>query len=302
MTFRAFLVFSLFALAVVGCGGEQPASEQAAQTYIVAVNNPLAYFADRLIGEGVEVRTLFPEDIDPAMWVPTVEGALQLQGAALVVLNGAGYEQWLDKVSLAPGRIVITSDTTREQWIELDDQVTHSHGPQGEHAHGNYAFTTWMDMSLARSQAQVLALALRQRWPEHSGQIDTGLEALLADLDALDEEYDKVARELAGRQLIYSHPVYQYFQRRYRLPGASLHWEPDAMPDDKQWEDLRRILGEAPLFVWEGEPGQGIAGKMSSLDVPYVVVDPAANRGDLDWLAIQRANLAGLARQAGSAD
>ena len=283
-------------LQLAGCGREQAQQQAMAETapYIVAVNNPLLYFARRLIGEEIEVRLLAPGDIDPAAWQPTVAGVLQLQGAELVLLNGAGYSSWLDKIAISSGKLVVTSEAVKDSWIELSDTLTHSHGPGGEHAHGGYAFTTRMDMSLARAQAEAVAAALQHRWPQLSDAIAANLTALSADIDGLDQGYRQQALRLAGRQLVYSHPVYQYFQRRYQLPGQSLHWEPDVMPPDKQWDALRRELNDTALFIWEGEPAAPIVDRMAALGLEFVVLDPAANTSGKDWLAVQRQNLARL--------
>ena len=117
-----------------------------------------------------------PEAIDPATWQPTVADILQLQGAELVILNGAGYSSWRDKVSISAGRIAVTSAAARDQWRELPEEITHSHGPGAEHAHSGYAFTTWMDMSLARVQAEAIAVALRERWPAQDDSVRDNLK------------------------------------------------------------------------------------------------------------------------------
>lgn len=281
---------------LTGCGREPAKQQGTAETapYIVAVNNPLLYFARRLIGDDIEVRLLAPGDIDPAAWQPTVADVLHLQGAELVLLNGAGYSSWLDKIAMSSDKLVVTSEAVKDRWIELSDTISHSHGPAGEHAHGGYAFTTWMDMSLARAQAEAVAASLQQRWPQLSDAIAGNLTALSADIDGLDEGYRQQALRLAGRQLIYSHPVYQYFQRRYQLPGYSLHWEPGVMPAEQQWEALRQQLNDSALFIWEGEPAAPIRDRMASLGLEFVVLDPAANTSGKDWLAVQRENLARL--------
>jgi zinc transport system substrate-binding protein len=281
---------------LTGCGREPAKQQGTAETapYIVAVNNPLLYFARRLIGDDIEVHLLAPGDIDPAAWQPTVADVLHLQGAELVLLNGAGYSSWLDKIAMSSDKLVVTSEAVKDRWIELSDTISHSHGPAGEHAHGGYAFTTWMDMSLARAQAEAVAASLQQRWPQLSDAIAGNLTALSADIDGLDEGYRQQALRLAGRQLIYSHPVYQYFQRRYQLPGYSLHWEPGVMPAEQQWEALRQQLNDSALFIWEGEPAAPIRDRMASLGLEFVVLDPAANTSGKDWLAVQRENLARL--------
>jgi zinc transport system substrate-binding protein len=288
------IVLFVFAL-LVGCGDQSSGSSPAsgAEPYIIAVNNPLLYFSQRLIGDDIEIRLPVPNDIDPATWQPAVDDVLLLQGAELLLLNGAGYSSWLNKVSVSPRKLVFTAGE-KEQWIELSEQVTHSHGPGAEHAHGGYAFTTWMDMSLARTQAEAVAAALQKRWPEFADRIAANMLRLKEDLDELDLGYRWQARRLANRQLIYSHPVYQYFERRYQLPGESLHWEPDEMPPDVQWDELEAMISTRPLFIWEAEPAAEIAHKMALMGLPYVVVDPAANISSKDWLSVQRQNLVRL--------
>ena len=283
----------LFLLFIAGCGDSTAPQQQSPGSgpYVVAVNNPLYYFAGRLLGDAVKVRLPVPGDTDPAGWTPAAEDVLQLQGAELVLLNGAGYSGWLDKVSLPRGKLVVTAAAARDRWIELQGQVTHSHGPGGEHAHGGYAFTTWLDFSLARVQAEATAQALQSRWPRQAEAIAARLEELLAELDELDAAFAALARRLRERQLIFSHPVYQYFERRYDLPGHSLHWEPDVMPDEEAWRQLRSLIAGNALLVWEGAPAREIAKRLEATGVDHVVLDPGANRGESDWLSLQWENL-----------
>ncbi len=262
--------------------------------YLVAVNNPLHYFSQRLSSGAVEVRLPAPAGTDPAPWAPAVEDVLQLQGAELVLLNGAGYSQWPGKVTLSASKLVVTSESARDQWIELEGQVTHSHGPEGEHAHGGYAITTWMDFDIAAGQAESIAEALTAALPEEASAIAERLAALQTDLTELDLAWQRCAKGLSGKALIYSHPVYQYFEQRYGLAGTSLHWEPDQMPSDEQWRQLQANLVADALFVWESEPAPEISSKMAGIGLASVVIDPAANRADQDWLAVQQANLAGV--------
>lgn len=282
---------------VTGCDidGAPPQQMEDSTAYIVVVNNPLLYFTQRLIGDEVNVRLLAPADSDPASWQPTVEDVLQIQGAELLLLNGAAYSSWLNKVSVSSNKLVVTSETAKDQWIALDKQVTHSHGPGGEHAHGSYAFTTWMDMSLAQLQAEAVAEALQKKWPEKQNDIDERLMSLSAELDALDREYTEAAAAHGNRQIIYSHPVYQYFERRYQLPGISLHWEPDVMPSDEQWQALSDIKTDRMLFIWEAQPSLEIIERMGEMGIAFVVLDPAANIQSDGWMAVQRRNIARLA-------
>ena len=297
----SLLLLTLFGLSLPGCGEQQTPTQQQtkAAPFIVAINAPLQYFAQRLLGDEVEIRMLAPGGTDPAQWQPNVDEVLQLQRAELVLLNGAGYSPWLSKVSISDRQLVNTSDSATGQWIELDKQVTHSHGPGGKHAHSGYAFTTWMDMSLARIQAEAVSTALSEHWPDQGETIADKLGTLQADIDALDAGYREQAKRLARRPLIFSHPVYQYFERRYGMSGQSLHWEPETMPSREQWQLLENITVADTLFIWEGEPSQEISNRLSEMGVSVVVVDPAANPTGRDWIIVQRENLTSLQQVAG---
>lgn len=291
------LLSTMFLTLLTACGDaqgplEQPQSERA--EFIVATNTPLQYFTQRLLGNEIEVLMLAPENTDPAQWQPSVDEILQLQQARLILLNGAGYSNWLNKVSVSDNSLVNTSSTVREQWIELGNQASHSHGPKGEHAHSGYAFTIWMDMKLAQDQAKQIALALQDQWPEKAENVRANLASLLTDLATIDEGFMSAAGALKSRQLIYSHPVYQYFERRYGLAGVSLHWEPNLMPNEEQWREIQRLNTEDTLFIWEAEPTAVISDRMKKANIEFVVLDPAANQREKDWMTVQRENLVRL--------
>jgi zinc transport system substrate-binding protein len=294
---RKFRIFCIFIVGILlmSCDekGAGDKTVDTAQASIITVNYPLYYFTQQLAADLATVILPVPAGSDPAQWNPQLEDILQMQQAELIILNGAGYSTWLDKVSLSPNRLVNSSLDAKDQWITLDGQTTHSHGPGGEHSHGGYAFTTWMDMTLARQQASAIARALIKRWPGQQQAIALREARLLEALTELDKAYQRLAVDLAGKNLIYSHPVYQYFERRYQLAGESLHWEPGEMPSEKQWRYLQnRVAGKSDnLFIWEDEPSTGIAQRMAAMGLASVVIRPAANTSSKDWLSEQQANL-----------
>jgi zinc transport system substrate-binding protein len=293
---KIHLLYILVAVILLSSCDKKEADDKTVDTAaasIITVNYPLYYFTQQLAGDLATVILPVPVGSDPAQWNPQLADIQQMQQAELIILNGAGYSTWLDKVSLSPNRLVNSSLDAKDQWITLSGKTTHSHGPGGEHSHGGYAFTTWMDMTLARQQASAIARALIKRWPEQQQAIALREARLLEALTELDKAYQRLAVDLAGKNLIYSHPVYQYFERRYQLAGESLHWEPGEMPSEKQWRYLQnRVAGKSDnLFIWEDEPSTGIAQRMAAMGLASVVIRPAANTSSKDWLGEQQANL-----------
>ena len=266
-------------------------SETSSRLEVHAVNYPLQYFAQRIGGERVVAVFPAPTGVDPAIWSPAPETVAAYQGADLLLLNGAGYAQWVQRASLAPSRLVDTSKAFRSRYIPLEDTVTHGHGPTGEHSHEGFAFTTWLDPALAVEQARAVLQAFIEKQPEHEARFEEGFESLEADLLALDRSWADWAEAVGDAPLFFSHPVYQYFARRYGLNAISLHWEPDAQPDESQWrhlEELRRDH-EARWMIWESEPIHASAEGLRSLGIESVVFATCANAPDEgDYLTVMR--------------
>jgi zinc transport system substrate-binding protein len=238
-----------------------------------------------------------PKDADPAYWKPTPEDIRELQQADLVILNGASYESWISNVSLPTSRLVNTSVGFRDRFITLDEVVTHSHGSDGEHEHSATAFTTWLDLTLAVEQARSIADAFSKRWPEHKGQFEAQLNKLLQDLDALDGEIKEIMSGAPRVPVVFSHPVYQYFERRYGTDGRSVHWEPHEMPTDEVWEEFNALLIDhaAKWMIWEGEPSPEIVTKLNGMGVRSVVFDPCAGTPeDGDFVSVMTRNVEAL--------
>lgn len=269
----------------------------AAEGFVYTVNYPLAYFAERIAGDALEVRFPGPTDEDPAFWTPDTETLLAYQKADLILLNGAGYAKWVATASLPRARAVDTSAAFRETLIVAEDIMTHAHGPEGEHAHGGLAFTTWLDLEQARLQAAAVHEAMSARWPDRSADFDHGFATLEAELQALDTALAATAAPLAGRPILASHPVYQYMARRYGLDLRSLLWEPDLVPSPEDWQALSALLADHPveIMLWEGEPLPQTRERLKAMSITVVVFETAANRGAADFLATMRTNLDALA-------
>jgi zinc transport system substrate-binding protein len=302
---RVVWMLSWLALAaVLACGpGERaeeagradPGADRPLTVYVV--NYPLQYVAERIGGEHVRVVLPAPADVDPAYWSPDAETVAAYQAADLILLNGAGYARWVERVSLPRTRLVDTSAAFRDRLIARDAATTHIHGPEGAHTHAELAFTTWLDPELAILQARAVAEAFSEARPEHEGVFGRGLSALESALGELDTKLGETARAIGETPLLFSHPVYQYFERRYGLNSRSLHWEPDAPPDESAWRALEELLVEHPArwMIWEAAPADPTVRKLEAMGVRSIVYSPCANttQGG-DFLGVMHRNAAAL--------
>jgi len=271
--------------------------EAADKLTVYVVNYPLQYFAQRIGGEHVIVVFPAPTDIDPAYWMPDTKTISDYQKADLILLNGAGYAKWINKATLPQFRMVNTSAGFKDQYIETAEILTHSHGSEGEHAHESLAFTTWIDFSLAARQAKAIAAALSRKRPEMKDTFQKNFQELEQDLLKLDRNLKTLVSKDPSRPLVVSHPVYDYFARRYGLNIKSVHWEPDEIPTNEQMLELNRILKEHPAkwMVWEGIPTKKSVERLQAIGVESLVFDPCGNApNQRDFLSVMRQNIRNL--------
>lgn len=298
-TVQSFLAFALLSLVACGQGTDTQAVSNNAGAAprpleIYTVNYPLAWAAQQLVGAWGEVHFPAPADVDPAFWQPDMGRIAAYQQADLILLNGANYARWLSRVSLPDNRLVDTSRAFTDQLIALDSGPVHSHGPGGDHSHGDLAFTVWLDLGLYVQQLQAVAVAVAGKLPQQSGGIAAHENELIDQLAAMDTELIELGNQFNGAPVLYSHPVYQYFERRYHFNGRTLHWEPDQSPTRQDWSELRVLLEQHPagIMLWEGEPLPQTRAGLKELGVEAVVFKPMGNRPtEGDFLSGMSANI-----------
>jgi len=202
-------------------------------------------------------------------------------------------------VSLPERNVVVTADSFRSTWI-VEDGVTHSHGLQGSHSHGETAFTTWINPMSAIEQARAIKDALVKARPAHATDMESRFGAVERDLRDLDGRLEAAIGGQQALPIIFSHPVYQYLQQRFSLNAISVHWEPEEMPSADALKDLETALTEHPArwMIWEDEPGNAIRAKLRELGIESIVFAPAGNMGSdwSKWLERQYENAAELAK------
>jgi zinc transport system substrate-binding protein len=290
---RTVSIATFFVLAwgvgIAGCDSAEPTGSSSAPAasagrdegplVVYSVSFPLHDFARRIGGPDVEAHFPVPRDwADPATWSPDADIVSAYQLADLVLLNGGEYARWVRSASLRNGRLVDTSGSFSERKIPVGDAETHAHGPDGEHVNTGVATTFWLDFDLARDQARTIAEAFAAERPGLAAEIEKRAAALDADLVALGLRLGEAFSQLESEAILFSHPVYQYLERRYVLDGYSLQWEPDEMPNEEQWSELEELLGSHPagLMLWEAEPGKETRRRLESLGVEVVVFETAA--------------------------
>jgi len=290
-------ILALVVAAIVWLGYSVTAAAERLVVY--TVNYPLQYFAQRIGGEHAEVVFPVSPGVDPAFWQPDAAAIGDFQRADLILLSGAGYAKWIDRVSLPRRKVVDTSAGFRDRFITTAGGVTHSHGREGDHSHAGTAFTTWLDFGQAVAQAKAVRDALSRALPAQRDAFDTNFRTLESDLLRLDSRLATIVARDPAKPLFASHPVYQYLARRYALNLESLLWETDVVAPTNEWRALAELRESHPAgwMLWEGDPVSENVERLKQLSIQSTVFDPCGNRpADGDFLSVMTKNVENMER------
>ena len=169
----------------------------------------LADMVQEIGGERVAVTSLIGPDGDAHAFEPTPAAARALAGAGLVVVNGLGFEGWIERLVAASGYrgpvIVASEGVTPRALVEDGVTVADPHA--------------WQDLRNGRLYVRTIARALAVADPAHASAYDEAArrygEAIAAADGWVRAEIAKVPAE--QRKVVTSHDAFGYFGAAYGI-------------------------------------------------------------------------------------
>lgn len=237
-----------------------------------------------IAGDHANVKQLMAKDTGPHDFQLTPADVKKLSNADLLIINGAGIEEWLGELIKKSGnKSLIVVDTSKgiklvESPEEIEIGHSHSHSHSHDHDHGDGANPhIWLDPVIAKKQAANIVAALQKADPANASAYAQNGMAYEAKLSALDSDYRSTLAPLPNKNLVTFHDAFPYLAARYKLNYVGAISEfPEKDPTPKQLAalvDKIRSLKVGVLFAENGyAPGllKKIAGetgaKVSELD------------------------------------
>lgn len=265
MTFRLRAALALCAGLSVMIAGCTSSSQPATGLTVVATFYPLQYFAQRIGGARVEVRTLVPPGAEPHDYEPTPQDVVALRHARVVVFNGAGLEPWLMRllpevpasavrVNATEGLPLITGEPGNTGAPTL---APLARGGAGER-HALVDPHVWLDPMLARDQvARILAGFVRA---DSRGRSEYQANAAVLDLElrALHGRFEEALAYCGRREFIVTHAAYGYLARRYGLTQVAITGlTPEAEPPPARLAEVVGVARQRSIPVVYYEPLDG---------------------------------------------
>ncbi|MFA4814817.1 MAG: pseudouridine synthase [Candidatus Gracilibacteria bacterium] len=233
------LVLSSLLMGLVGCA--QINGEQGSEKLQVAASiYPLAFFAEQIGGDLIEVTTLVPQGFEPHDFEPSPNDLKTLYNADLVVYNGAALEPWLEDVEpdLTENGVKLFKATDSVELISLGEED------------GGWDPHVWLDPIRAEMIVQSLASTLATLDSENAEVYQNNANVIAGELDKLDENFSMALGLLScsAREFVTAHAAFAYLADRYGLTmipisGVNPHDEPSI----KDLEEISKIVKEHGL-------------------------------------------------------
>jgi zinc transport system substrate-binding protein len=265
--------------AAAGCGGGGEASGSSGQTQVVAGFYPLAFAAEEIGGEGVEVTNLTPPGAEPHDVELTPRDVERVRSADLVLLVGGGLQPALEKAADgAEGSVLDVLEGL---------EVLEENGAVDPHV--------WLDPVRFAQVVERIGAELGGEAPARQ---------LASQLRALDGEFRSGLVDCDRRELVTAHDAFGYLADRYALeviPIAGL--APEAEPSARDLEeisDLVRERGVTTVFVeplLSPEVGETVAreaGVETGVLNPLEGLTEEELAAGENYLTVMRANLDAL--------
>lgn len=284
--FALVLAAVLTVLVLAGCGGGTGGGDDGRPT-IVAAFYPLAFVAERIGGDLVDVANVTPAGAEPHDIEVTPDQVDRIEDADLVLYIGGGFQPAIEDTAERQG------DRAIDVLDGGDDRDPH----------------VWLDpRRLAEIVAEVSpAIAATVTGETARAAIETNTDELIDELRALDDEMEAGLQTCEQRAFVTSHDAFGLLAERYDLEQLSIAGlSPESEPSPARLEELSEEIearGITTVF-YEDLVAPDVAETLANeVGVETAVLSPLEGltaeqlESGEDYLSVMRANLEAL-RQA----
>jgi zinc transport system substrate-binding protein len=262
-----FLIIALFIPLLSSCSSNSAAPTK--PRVLVSIP-PYLYFVEKIAGDVVEASSLAPEGTNPHIFEPSPKQIQEVYQAKVWIKLGESFEQ----------KIATTLSDQHKNLIvvDLSKEVHHGCSCHGhDHSHAESAdLHIWMSPILAKLQANAIAKALTEAFPEHKDVFNQRLHLFQNELDELHAEIKEKLTPYAHKAVLVSHPAFGYFCRDFDLEQISIEVE----GKEPRPQDISSVLERAAkasvrlVLIQEQYNNKGALAIASNMNIPTFCTDP----------------------------
>jgi len=256
------LTAAVLAVVLAGCSSGGTSAPDDGPLRVVATTTQVGSVASEIGGDAIDLTVLLRPGIEAHDFELTPATGAALEDADLILVSGAGLEDWLDDTLETVGGADRVRDLSAgvslrvpgedEPGPEGDDDDAGEDGPAGE-VDPHY----WLSAPNAIVMAENARDALADAAPDHAGAFAERAAALTERLQAADAEVRAMIDEIPAddRRIVTDHDALGYFIDEYGLefvgsvfPSLDVSSEPSAQEIETLVADIRE-QGVTAIFT-----------------------------------------------------
>jgi zinc transport system substrate-binding protein len=296
------------------CAGDSAAAGNTDKFDVVASFYPMAFLAERIGGEHVNVTSLTqpgqePHDLEisakQTAQLQESDAALYLTGLQPSVDEAIGQAELKTKIDAAQLTSLETHADDGGHEDEHEDEHADDHGHTHEAGKNPHV---WLDPVKYAEVAEGVGAAFAKADPDHAADYRKNTEALVGELGDLDARFEAGLKNRATDVFITTHAAFGHLAGRYGLTEEAINGlDPESEPSGARVKELERIAkadGVTTVFYETLVSDRTAKTLASDAGLKTDVLDPLegitdASRGD-DYFQVMEANLAALRKALGA--
>jgi zinc/manganese transport system substrate-binding protein len=206
-------------------------------------------FTKAVTGPESQVELLVPPNVNVHSYQASPDEVRSLAEADILVKNGLGLEEFLDKLITNTGNSQLQQIDASQGIEPLEEEEKHSEGHDHDHDHGHSHEGgnphVWLDPILAQEQVINIRDGLIAADPQNSQTYQSNAAVYLSQLQQLDQQFQAESASLNGCQFIAFHDAYPYLAQRYGIQQIAVIELPE---DSLSPQDIQRVINTAQQY------------------------------------------------------
>lgn len=181
---------------------------------------PMYYLTQKIVGDKMVVKQLYPDGIDVHEYDPVVDGDMKvlvkMSKAKLLFYISDRLEAFISsaKTTVLANSNLKTIELTKN--VRLYDSVTEEYETTEDHGM-TVDLHIWLDPILMQKMAKIISKEVCEIDPDNATYYEANLANVLDILDKIDKKYQEELQDFEFRTMLVDHDAYLYLAKRYEL-------------------------------------------------------------------------------------
>jgi zinc transport system substrate-binding protein len=245
------ILFLLFGSILTGCSEKKETKKDNGKITVYTTVYPLQYFTERIAGNLVSVKSIYPPGADEHTFEPSQRDMMNIADAEVFFYIGLGLEGFVEKSKttlknegvdfISVGDKLHIEESEHESEEESSEEEHH-------HDHGDIDPHVWLDPVYAKDLAVAIKEKLVTKLPAEKELLEENLQLLVSDLETLHTSFQSTIESATHKEVIVSHAAFGYWEKRYGLKQINISGVSSATePSQKDLEEIVKIAKEKNL-------------------------------------------------------